>query len=78
MTIDVIKIFQDYGVAFASRDMKKILSFYNDDLVYKDLPSGTINRNKQELKQFFEKLLATMPDVNKFGFLHCGIKKKKL
>ena len=63
MAIEVEKMYQDYGAAWASNDLDKILSFYTDDCVYEDLPSDTVCRNKDELKRFFETTLATIPDI---------------
>lgn len=63
MAIDVEKMYQDYGAAWASYDLDKILSFYTDDCVYEDLPSDTVCQNKDELKGFFETTLATITDI---------------
>jgi uncharacterized protein (TIGR02246 family) len=59
MAIDIEKLYQDYGEAWASYDLDKILNFYTDDCVYEDLPSKTTCRSKNELKEYFATTLAT-------------------
>ena len=57
-------LFDALQAAFAARDMDALLDLFTDDCVYEDKPLGVINRGKQEVRQFYDAVLAMTPDLH--------------
>jgi steroid delta-isomerase-like uncharacterized protein len=47
----------------SSHDLEQLLSLFTDDVVYEDVATGIVNHGKNEVRAFFERNLASVPDV---------------
>jgi steroid delta-isomerase-like uncharacterized protein len=54
-----------YIEAIASRDLDRVWSFYDDDIVYEDVAVAQIYRGIEETKRFYEKSMSAL-DVTWF------------
>jgi ketosteroid isomerase-like protein len=47
----------------SSHDIEGLLSLFADEVVYEDVAAGAVNHGKRELRAFFERNLASGPDM---------------
>ena len=62
MATDVERMFEDYLAAWNSHDVEKTLSFFTDDCIYEDVPTGNVSRGKEELKAYISNTFAVFDD----------------
>jgi steroid delta-isomerase-like uncharacterized protein len=57
-------MFNEYLAAWSTQDVERILSFFTDDCIYENLPSGAVYRGKEELKAWVVGTFAAIPDFS--------------
>ncbi|OGO07390.1 MAG: hypothetical protein A2Y92_05465 [Chloroflexi bacterium RBG_13_57_8] len=62
MAVKAVEIFKNFVQAWNSEDYEKFASFFKDDLVYEDVPSGRVCNNIKELITFSKSLHVDFPD----------------
>lgn len=62
MANDIGKIMEEWGAAWNSRDVDKIVSFYTDGCVYEDMALGVVCHGKKELYDFIKPLYTDYDD----------------
>jgi len=62
MTTDAVKIIKEFVVAVSSWDFKKASSFFTDDIVYEDVPSGKVCHGIKEYIDFASMVRNEFPD----------------
>lgn len=55
-------LLEEWGVAWSSHDVDRVLSLFTDDCVYEDVTMGIVNRGKAELQTFANTFLGAFPD----------------
>ena len=70
MEVEVLKRVEE---ALVSLDAEAFVSLYTDDFVFEDTSSGDTITNKQELREWFERLFS-LPEVgfSNVTFFRCG------
>jgi steroid delta-isomerase-like uncharacterized protein len=56
-------IMEQVFAAWNTHDPEKMLAFYTDDVVYKDVPLGLVNRGRTELRKLVEETFSVFPDL---------------
>jgi steroid delta-isomerase-like uncharacterized protein len=62
MATDGVKIMKGMMDALNAQDYEKAASFFTDDLVYEDVPSGTVTHSTKEFINFARMVRADFPD----------------
>jgi len=48
-------MFDDWAVAWSSKDPERVLALFVDDCVFEDVTFGVVARGKEELRSFVER-----------------------
>ena len=62
MTTDKENIAREYAAAWSSQDVERILSFFNEDCEFEDVPMKVVCKGKDELRNFFSDTFNAFPD----------------
>ncbi len=57
------RLIEDWARHVSSHALEQLLSLFTDDVVYEDVATGIVNHGKNEVRAFFERNLASVPDV---------------
>ena len=56
------RVIEDWGRHWSSHDLERLLLLFTDDVVYEDVPMGTVSRGKDEVQAFCEAFFMGYPD----------------
>jgi steroid delta-isomerase-like uncharacterized protein len=62
-TIDLQHTLEEWATGWSTGDVERVISVFNDQCIYEDVPLSVVNKGKDELRAFGQQVFDAFPDL---------------